>query len=177
MSFLKNIEKYNVPYEFEILSIDVDGNDLWLWKSLSNIYCPKVVVIEYNAHLPPPISATIPYSENHCWDGTCFFGASLNALNALAQEKGYFLVHCDKNGVNAFFLRNDFQDIFLKSFPLSNIENIENIYVTANFGGTRYDINGYTLHGHPRFDQSTKKFGSSGFKGISKSNEKDKLII
>lgn len=148
-------EKYNVPYEFEILSIDVDGNDLWLWKQLSNVYRPKIVVIEYNAHLPPPISATIPYSENHRWDGTCFFGASLNALNIVAQEKGYSLIYCNKNGVNAFFLRNDFRDVFSKSFPISNIESI---YVPADFGNTRYDINGYTLYGHQRLDQSTRKF-------------------
>ena len=151
----KLFEKYNVPYEFEILSIDVDGNDLWLWKELSNVYRPKIVIIEYNAHLPPPISATIPYSENHRWDGTCFFGASLNALNIVAQEMGYSLIYCNKNGVNAFFLRNDFRDVFSKSFPIFNIESI---YVPADFGDTRYDINGYTLYGHQRFDQIIRKF-------------------
>lgn len=80
-------EKYGVPLDFEILSIDIDSNDLWIWNAIDEKYTPKIVIIEYNGVLPPPISATIPYSEDFQWDYSSFSGASLTALNQLAQKK------------------------------------------------------------------------------------------
>jgi hypothetical protein len=103
----ENIEelftKHNVPKELDLLSIDIDGNDYWLWKAISN-YHPRVVIMEYNAHVPPTISKTIPYQADFCWDGTDYFGASLLALATLGKQKGYTLIGTDRNGVNAFFV-------------------------------------------------------------------------
>src|SRR3712207_6176214 len=50
---------------------------------------------------------TIPYDEAFYWDGTTYFGSSLQALCALAELRGYALVACDRRGVNAFFVRTD----------------------------------------------------------------------
>ena len=100
-------EKYRVPNQFDLLSIDIDGNDYWVWKALDSRYSPRVVVIEYNAKIPPHESKTIAYDPNFRWDGTDYFGASLLALVKLAQAKGYTLVGCERKGVNAFFVRND----------------------------------------------------------------------
>lgn len=96
----------NVPADLDLLSIDIDGNDFWVWQSISK-YKPRVVVIEYNASFIPPQSWIMPYNENHHFDGRRYFGASLVAMNGLAQQKQYTLVGCDKMGVNAFFVRND----------------------------------------------------------------------
>ena len=98
--------KYTVPSEFDLLSIDVDGNDYWIWRAIEG-YSPRVVVIEYNSSLPPNVSKTIPYDPEFQWDGTNYFGASLLALAKLGRIKGYTLVGCESQGVNAFFLRND----------------------------------------------------------------------
>ena len=100
-------KKYNVPKTFDLLSIDIDGNDYWVWKSLDTNYIPRVVVIEYNAKIPPSESKTIAYDPAFRWDGSDYYGASLGALVKLAQTKGYTLAGCERQGVNAFFIRNE----------------------------------------------------------------------
>jgi hypothetical protein len=95
-----------VPEEFALLSIDIDGNDYWVWKALDR-FRPKVVVIEYNGFLPPPLSKVIPYDPDFQWSGTRYFGASLCALNKLAAERDYSLVYCERRGVNAFFVQRE----------------------------------------------------------------------
>jgi hypothetical protein len=92
-----------VPHEFDVLSIDVDGDDLWIWQALT--FRPRLVVIEYNAALPSDQVLVQPPDTTP--DGTDFFGASLAALVEVAREKGYRLVHCEQTGVNAFFVRDD----------------------------------------------------------------------
>jgi hypothetical protein len=97
--------KYGVPREFDLLSIDIDGNDYWVWKAIED-YSPRVVVIEYNSSIRPNESKTVPYQPDFHWDGTDYFGASILALAKLGREKGYTLIACDNNGINAFFLKD-----------------------------------------------------------------------
>lgn len=97
---------YQVPKEFDLLSIDVDFNDYWIWKALAG-YSPRVVVIEYNASIPAHESKASVYDPNGVWDGTNYFGGSLKAMDELGKQKGYTLIGCNKKGVNAFFVRND----------------------------------------------------------------------
>jgi hypothetical protein len=97
------LEKYQVPRVFDLLSIDIDGNDYWVWKAIA-VRRPRAVVIEYNATMPPPVSRTIPYDPKFRFDETDYFGASLAALARLGREKGYTLVACDSRGINAFFV-------------------------------------------------------------------------
>ena len=96
-------QKYGVPPEFDLLSIDIDGNDYWVWKAITH-FRPRVVIMEYNANKGPDASVTIPYDPAFLWDKTDYQGASLRALEKLGQEKGYTLVATDRNGVNAFFV-------------------------------------------------------------------------
>lgn len=95
--------KHQVPKSFDLLSIDIDSNDLWIWKAIKN-YQPRVVVIEYNSSVPPSLSKVIKYDPHASWDKTNYFGASLLALTKLGQEKSYTLVGCDSTGTNAFFV-------------------------------------------------------------------------
>jgi len=92
--------------EIDLLSIDIDFNDYWVWKAIATI-SPRVVVIEYNAGLRPPLSLTVPYQPNRAGDGTNYFGASLEALVRLGKTKAYRLVGCNISGSNAFFVRED----------------------------------------------------------------------
>lgn len=95
-----------VPAEPDILSIDVDGNDYWIWEAMQG-YRPRLVVIEYNASLDPAATVAMPRDDDHRWDGTDYFGASIGAVRLLGRRHGYRLVHTDSVGVNAFFLRDD----------------------------------------------------------------------
>ncbi len=104
--------QYGVPSEIDLLSVDVDGNDFYLWEALKSI-SPRVVVIEYNGLLDPNATLVQPYRE-HAPDGTAISGASLEALVALGRQKGYRFVHSDLSGTNAFFVRSDLEsDAFL----------------------------------------------------------------
>jgi len=100
----------DVPDQIDFLSIDVDGNDYWLWEILDCIN-PRVVCIEYNSGIGPDYSWSTPYSadfERFSAHPSGFFaGASLKALESLGQRKGYRLVACDSTGTNAFFIRKD----------------------------------------------------------------------
>ncbi len=99
-------ESANVPREFDLLSIDIDGNDYWVWEKLAS-YRPRIVITEYNGSLPPPKRWVMQYNPSHRFDGTTYYGASLASLNALAERLGYALVGTNRGGINAFWLRND----------------------------------------------------------------------
>lgn len=95
--------------EIDLLSIDIDGNDYWVWQAITGIR-PRVVVIEYNATFRPPVSIVQRYRPDRMWDGTNAFGASLKALEELGRTKGYALVGCNVTGMNAFFVRAEYAD-------------------------------------------------------------------
>lgn len=102
--------------EIDLFSIDIDGNDFWVWKALTAI-SPRVVVIEYNATWRPPSTTVMEFDDNYQWDGSNYTGTSLKALEKLGHEKGYNLVACNFSGVNAFFVRKDLcGDNFLEPF-------------------------------------------------------------
>jgi hypothetical protein len=121
------LEKYKVPKEFDLLSIDIDFNDYWIWKAIDR-YSPRVVIIEYNASIPPTDSKTVEYDQNVFWDGTNYYGASLLALVKLGKRKGYTLIVCENRGVNAFFVRND---LIKNNFA---IKSIEELYKPPRYG-------------------------------------------
>ena len=100
------IAQAQIAGEVDLLSIDIDYNDYWVWKAIETV-TPRVVVIEYNATLRPPMSLVVPYEPARKWDGSNFFGASLEALVRLGRDKGYRVVGCNYAGVNAFFVRDD----------------------------------------------------------------------
>lgn len=95
-----------VPDEIDILSIDIDGNDYWIWDAIET-HCPRVVVIEYNSSLDPASSLVQPYRPDLPWDRSDCFGASAGAICSLARRKGYTAIYTDLCGVNLFAVRND----------------------------------------------------------------------
>jgi FkbM family methyltransferase len=100
------IELFGSAADVDLLSIDIDGNDYWIWEAIQSI-SPRVVVIEYNATWRPNISVTTDYAHDNNWRGNNHFGVSLKALEVLGRRKGYSLVGCSLAGANAFFVRND----------------------------------------------------------------------
>ncbi|KKM91510.1 hypothetical protein LCGC14_1227760 [marine sediment metagenome] len=99
-------QKYEVPKSFDLLVIDVDFNDFYLWKALID-YEPRVVMIEYNACYPPPVSIVIKYEPETIANTDMYFGASFCAMVKLGKEKGYTAIGCDLSGSNIFFIRDD----------------------------------------------------------------------
>lgn len=97
------LDGLGAPREPTVLSIDVDGNDGWIFAA--TLRRPIIAVIEYNARLDP--GARVPYDAIWKWDGSVRFGHSLLALSLVAQRKGYVLAYVESCGVNAFFVRLD----------------------------------------------------------------------
>ncbi len=105
------LEKNGMTSDIGLLSIDIDGNDYYVWQSI-NIIKPVIVIVEYNAVLGDLHPITIPYRSDFfrtkAHSSNLYFGASLQALIKLGKEKDYTFVGTNTNGVNAFFIRDDF---------------------------------------------------------------------
>jgi hypothetical protein len=122
-----------VPDELDLLSIDIDRNDYYVWEKIAH-YRPRAVVIEYNPLFPPTMSWVIPYDPQGMWDKTSRMGASLKALADLGSRNGYSLVGCSLAGANAFFVRSDLLgDHFLGPYTA------ENHYERSRYNLNRYD--------------------------------------
>lgn len=96
-------EKYGVPYEFDFLSIDIDGQDFHVWNVLN--YRPRVVSVESNYSIFPDYDVVMKYDENYVWDASYRSGASILALQRLGENKGYDLVAYA--GADCIFVRKD----------------------------------------------------------------------
>jgi hypothetical protein len=96
--------------EVDLLSIDIDGADYWIWEAVTTVR-PRVVAIEYNASFGAERSVTVPYEAEfdryRKHTSGWYHGASLGALAKLAAARGYALAGCDSFGANAFFVRRD----------------------------------------------------------------------
>lgn len=92
-----------IPHDFDLLSIDIDGNDYHVWKRVE-LYHPKVVVIEFN----PTIATEVEFIQEA--DPSLNQGASLLSLVKLGKEKGYELI-CVLP-FNAFFVRKQYFHLF-----------------------------------------------------------------
>jgi hypothetical protein len=89
----------------DLLSLDIDGMDYWVWKAISVIE-PQVVVCETHNPIPPDKALTVPYDPDFIFESENYRGASLAAMCKLGQEKGYRLVGTHRFGFNAFFIKN-----------------------------------------------------------------------
>lgn len=106
------IQDLALPEDVDLISIDIDFNDYWVFQALEKVR-PRVIVVEYNGKFPPPLRRVVPYNPDRVWDGTDYHGCSLQSLADLAAAKGYNLVGCNITGVNAFFVRTELcQDRF-----------------------------------------------------------------
>ena len=101
------LETYGFTGELDLLSIDIDGMDYWVWEAVTAC-SPRVVAIEYNWLFGAERALTIPYAPSFDLStigNRGYRGASLAALVHLGRQKGYRLVATER--VNAFFVRND----------------------------------------------------------------------
>lgn len=120
----RTIKENGFEGEIDLLSIDMDGVDYWIWEAIEAIE-PRVVVVEYQDIIGPEKSLTVPYSDNfNAYEHPTtlgmpnFCGASLPAFTKLARTKGYRLVGCNRCGINAFFIRNPFGENEIPELPI-----------------------------------------------------------
>jgi hypothetical protein len=104
------IETSGLNGDIGLLSIDIDGNDYWVWKAI-DVISPRIVVCEYNSVFGSKYEITTPYrgdfEKTKYHHSNLCFGASLAAICRLAEEKGYDFVGSNSEGCNAFFVRKD----------------------------------------------------------------------
>jgi hypothetical protein len=131
--------------EVGLLSIDIDGNDYWVWKEITAIN-PIIVVTEYNAVFGTN-PWTVPYKPDFYrlkeHSSHQYWGASLKSFCLLAEQKGYYFVGCNSAGNNAYFVR---KDKIGKLKPLSCEEG----FVMSKFMED-VDADGNGIHGSARF--------------------------
>jgi len=96
--------------DIDLLAIDIDGNDYWVWKAIEVIR-PRVVVVEYNASLGKDEAWIVAYDpafeRKAAHPSGWYHSASLAAFADLGRRRGYALVGCDSGGINAFFVRRE----------------------------------------------------------------------
>ena len=102
---------HHLDGEIDLLSIDLDGNDYWVWRALEAC-TPRIVILEFNRWFGAERAVTVPYDPAFIRDKSGpvtrqFYGASLAAFEQLGHAKGYRLVLVEPSGVNAYLLRND----------------------------------------------------------------------
>ncbi len=96
--------------DIDLLSVDIDGNDYWVWEAIQCVQ-PRIVIVEYNAVYGSKRAVTVPYDpqfmRSKAHYSYLYWGVSLKALCLLAERKGYGFVGCNSAGNNAYFVRKD----------------------------------------------------------------------
>ena len=161
-NIIQLFEKYNVPIEFDFLSIDIDFNDWYIWREIGKVYKPRVVCIEYNFQYSPYDDVVVEYDE----EGgplikykklTSYSQGSMLAYTRLAHYLGYKLICSDEKGINLFFIRNDCTDVEETS--------IYDVYDTTFYNRLKLHIIGY-----PNFKGDVKYTSAKEILGLQDEN-------
>jgi hypothetical protein len=99
------LSEASVPPEIDFMSIDIDGNDYWVWDAIS-VTSPKVVIIETHIEFGMN-NIVVPYDKSYVYPGRHpdYHGASPVAMEKLARRKGYRLVGANRYGFNTIYVR------------------------------------------------------------------------
>ena len=81
------LKEYKVPKDLELMSIDIDGCDYYVFEAME--WRPKILIIEYNKNM---VEGVMARDDDYIWKGGWAFGASKDAMVKLATLKGYELV-------------------------------------------------------------------------------------
>jgi len=127
------IQSNGIDGDIGLLSVDIDGNDYWVWDAI-NVIQPRIVICEYNSLFGAKKKVATPYDPSFFrTDGhysNLYYGASISALTDLANSKGYALVGGNKAGNNIFFVRRDLMEKLEEKRP-------EDVYVESQFRESR----------------------------------------
>ena len=140
------LRQNGISGDIGLLSIDIDGNDYWVWEAIDCI-SPRIVICEYDSLLGPDRKVTIPYDPGFerlkAHYSFLYGGTSLAALEDLGRRKGYALVGSNSAGNNAFFVRKDLLGDL-------TVFTAQQAYVRAQFRHSRDQEGRFTFR---RFDE------------------------
>lgn len=101
-----------------LLSIDLDGNDYWVWEAI-DVVRPIICICEYNAVFGDVYPISTPYDPNfqrtQAHFSNLYFGASIEAIRLLGERKGYRFIGTTSAANDAFFVREDYAKHFIDS--------------------------------------------------------------
>lgn len=133
----KIIKSAGIEGEIGLLSVDIDGNDYWVFENIDCVN-PQILIMEYNSMFGDIHKISVPYDENFVRSqkhySNLYYGASIAALCDIANKKGYDLVGSNSFGNNLFFIRHDCNKLKIKLTP-------KEAYVKSKFRESR-DKNG-----------------------------------
>lgn len=133
----KIIKSAGIEGEIGLLSVDIDGNDYWVFENIDCVN-PQILIMEYNSMFGDIHKISVPYDENFVRSqkhySNLYYGASIAALCDIANKKGYDLVGSNSFGNNLFFIRHDCNKLKIKLTP-------KEAYVKSKFRESR-DENG-----------------------------------
>lgn len=122
------LERYKTPIEFDLLSIDIDGNDYWILQKILSVYRPRVIISEYNAeHLD---CKTIKYDPNFQFKMDDYYGYTFKAGQKLAEKTGYKVIFQNSN-LNLYYLR---ADLYKWDYPVQVREELHRWWGTKGDG-------------------------------------------
>ncbi len=115
------ISEAKLKGEIDLLSIDIDGNDYWVWNAIE-VVTPKVVIIETHVEFGMR-NIVVPYDKDYFFPGKhpVYHGASPIAMVNLAKKKGYRLVGANELGFNLIFVKNEYAQ---EQLPEVSVESI-----------------------------------------------------
>lgn len=117
------IENHGFSGAVDLMSIDIDGNDYWIWDALT-VVDPRVVIIETHIEFGMN-SIVVPYDKDYYYPGKHpdYHGASPLAMEKLARKKGYRLVGAINYGFNTIYVKNGIAEEILPAVSVESILN------------------------------------------------------
>lgn len=106
------LENNNVPEENFLLSLDIDGLDYKVLESVLLHFKPALICMEINEKIPPPIEFYLQYLDDRdfVWDGSHFYGCSIQSSCSVCEKAGYIPIHLEWN--NLFLVKKEYQNFF-----------------------------------------------------------------
>jgi hypothetical protein len=175
-NIVKLFTRYQVPYTFDLLSIDIDGNDIYLLKKILTTYRPRVIVCETNQLISPTMPYAITYDPSIYFDvNSRYFGASVAAFDDLTKKYSYVMI--GQHDQNAFFIT--VEEATKLSSIIDSVGSVESLY-KPRIPRWYLDSNGkeieltkavvedlackgsYPLDLHPIIEKSMKNFDVDG---------------
>lgn len=111
--------KYDIPKEFDLLSLHVNYNNFYILKKILQLeYRPRIIVTQYNSYIDPKEDKIVVYNEDYRSEGTDYFDASSLSYKKLLEEFGYTIIYYEKSGNNLFAVLEEYGKKFKVNKPV-----------------------------------------------------------
>ncbi len=129
VNILTVFESYKVPYNIDILKIDIDGYDLEVLRVILSKYKPRIIIAEINEKIPPPVCFEVKYKEDYSWDYSHCFGFSIQSGAKVMNDNNYKIVSVYE--INNILCVNDELCKLLEIQGANTDEYIKKLYKTG----------------------------------------------